>query len=354
MTHRERVLATLRFDPTDRPPYDLMEGCVWPELMDYFRDEHSLADAPAVLDYLDTDFRWVGMEREPSAAPEPDADDAPDPEQPLPDAAKLYSKKIADGPLAGARTIADVEAHEWPDLSVCQPRDYAADRLIWPDHALVFVGGWTPLFWHACEAFGVETAMVNLATRPELFECAVKCIHERYMGLLRSGLGAARGHVDICWLGDDFSTQESMFLSPDHWRRFIRPYLAEQVEFARGQGMLVLYHSCGALRPVIGDLIDIGVNCLEVFQTTARGMDAVSIAREFGGRLAFYGGMDIQGLLSYGTTTDVRAEVAANVRAFGERGGYVVANSHHNVATIDGRNVEAMCAAARSVATSAG
>ena len=102
------------------------------------------------------------------------------------------------------------------------------------------------------------------------------------------------------------------------------------------------------MRPILDDLIDIGVNALLVFQTTARGMDAKSIAAEFGGRLAFYGGMDVQQLMSFGTVEDVAAEVRANVEAFADCGGYIVANSHHCVKTIKGENIVAMFEAAKA------
>jgi uroporphyrinogen decarboxylase len=98
---------------------------------------------------------------------------------------------------------------------------------------------------------------------------------------------------------------------------------------------------------VLSDLIDIGVNGLLVFQTTARGMDVESIAREFGGRLVFYGGIDVQQLLSYGTVEEVEATVRANARAFADHGGYIVANSHHRVSTIKGDSIVAMCEAAK-------
>lgn len=336
MTHRRRVLKTFLFEKTDRVAYDLMEGSVWPELMTYFRNEHGLDEPLDVLAFLDTDFRWAGMKCQP-----PDSvSDSPAQD---PTSLPTYTREVAQGPIADARTMADVNSHQWPDPAWWLPGDFRQARSRWPEHALVFMAGWCPLFWGACEAFGVEAALVNLVTAPSLFECAVRCIHERYMDRLARGLAAARGSCDICWLGDDFASQQSMFLSPEHWRRFIKPYLAEQVELARRHDMYVLYHSCGAVRPVLSDLIDIGVNGLLVFQTKARGMDAVSIAKEFGGRLVFYGGMDVQHLLSYGKPEEVEQEVKANVQAFSKCNGYVVANSHHRVATIRGRNIEVMC-----------
>jgi len=82
-------------------------------------------------------------------------------------------------------------------------------------------------------------------------------------------------------------------------------------------------------------------------------MDAESIARDFGGKIAFYGGMDVQGLLSYASTDEVRRTVRSNVRAFERCGGYMVANSHHCVSTIRGENVVAMFDEAKTLQTSA-
>ena len=79
----------------------------------------------------------------------------------------------------------------------------------------------------------------------------------------------------------------------------------------------------------------------------AAGMDPESIARDFGGRLAFYGGVDCQRLLTFGTPDEVRTEVGRNVRAFAQCGGYVVSNAHCHIANIRGENVEAMIEAAR-------
>lgn len=339
MTHRERVLRTFRFEDTDRAPYDLMEGVVWPELADHFRAAHGLEDPGSVLDFLDTDFRWTFMERVPDAnrPAAPRSTDADD----------IHSWEVARGPLADAKTVAEVDAHTWSDHDEWRVPDLAEFRRRFPDHALVFSASWTPLFWGVCDAFGVEAALLNLTDAPALFEAAVRNIHERYMERLTRGVHAAQGICDICWLGDDFASQEAMLLSPAQWRKHIKPYLAEQVQLARSHGLYVLYHSCGAIREVLPDLIEIGVNGHLVFQTRARGMDAESIAREFGGRMAFYGGVDIQHLLPFGTPEEVAAEVRANVRAFADCGGHVVANSHHCVPAIRGENVEAMCRAAR-------
>jgi uroporphyrinogen decarboxylase len=149
-------------------------------------------------------------------------------------------------------------------------------------------------------------------------------------------------------LGDDFASQQALLISPALWRGISNHSWRAGTPAAR---MIAgAFHSCGG-RPILPDLIEIGINALLVFQTTARGMDAASIAEEFGGQLAFYGGIDVQQLLSYGSPQQVAEEVCANVQAFAHCGGYIVANSHHGVATIQGANILAMCQAARGCKT---
>jgi len=341
MTPRERVLKTFAFEPTDRAPFDLMEGMIWGELMQYFRERHGLQEGPEVIDLLDTDFRWLWIRYE---APETAT---PPPVAPPQRDHATHTCQYGEGPLSGVETVKEVESHPWPDPSHWKAPDCEDARRRWPDHALVFSAGWKPLFWSACEAFGFAEALAKMASQPEVFEAFVRRQHEFYMDLFTRGLKAARGYCDICWLGDDYASQKAMMMSPDSWRRLIKPYLAEQVRLAREHGLLVLFHSCGSVRPILPDLIDIGVNALLVFQITAAEMDVESIAREFGGKLAFYGGIDVQQLLSFGTVEEVRQTVRANVRAFAQTGGYIVANSHHGVATIKGENVIVMCEEAR-------
>ncbi len=343
MNSRERVLKTFRFEKTDRPPCDLMEGTVWPELLAYFRRRRGLEDKFDILDFLGLDFRWTPMRNLAAEARTKSAGHAPEATAtPL-----IQTKEVARGPLADATCVADVESFELPNPEKWQPGDYAGARQRWPEHALVCGAGWHPLFWSACEAFGVEAALTAMLAQPEVFDRFIQRLHEFYMGKLRRMLAAAKGHCDICWLGDDFASQQSMFISPDHWRKFIRPRLAEQAALIRDHGLYALYHSCGAVRPILKDLIDIGINGLVVFQTTATNMTPESIAEEFGGRLVFYGGIDVQQLLSFGSRGEVRETVRRNTEAFADCGGYVVANSHHGVSTIKGENIEAMFKEAR-------
>ncbi len=342
MNSRERVLRTLAFQQTDRPPFDLMEGCIWPELLDYFRTEHGLHNPEEVMESLDPDFRWTFLNYQ---GPPPETVPSPEPGE----KSSALSKEVVSGPLAKAASIAEIEAYPWTNPAWLGPADYAAVRKHWPDKAIVFCPGWMPLFWTACELFGVEAAMLNMTAQPELFEALIQKQHAITMDILNRSAPAARGNCDLAWLGDDFAHQQNLMVSPSLWRKLIKPYLAEQVQLLRQNDMQVLFHSCGSVRPVLTDLIEIGVNALLVFQTTARGMDAESIARDFGGKLGFYGGIDVQHLLSSGTPEQVAETVRANCHAFANCGGYIVANSHHTITSIRGENIFAMCQAVKSL-----
>ncbi len=339
MNARQRVLNTLHFLPVDRTPYDLMEGCVWSELLAYFQTTHHLKDADQVIETLDPDFRWGFSGFLPESS---------DPQSGQPEEKSKSSKAVSVGPLAAAQTPSDVVDFPFPNPERWRTSDFKILRERFPDKALVFCPGWMPVFWSACEAFGVESALINLVSNPKVIEAFTQRYQEAVIEILANGGRQAGEWCDLALLGDDFASQQALLISPTAWRKWVRPHLAEQVRVLREHGMLVLFHSCGAVRPILSDLIEIGVNALVVFQTTARGMDAQSIARDFGGKLGFYGGIDVQQLLSNGTPYQVAAAVKANIEAFAGYGGYIVANSHHTVSSIKGENILAMCRAARS------
>ena len=333
MTHRERVLKTFHFEQIDRLAYDLTEGRAWDSLIKYFDRKYSINSELEILDFLDTDFRWVWMDKNEAEQKNPPG---------------AHPKTIAHGPLSNAVSIGEVEAYDWINPSDYAVGDLSEERRKWPNHALVFVPGWFPIFWTACEVFGVEAALVKMKTEPRIFQAFLEKHQELCMDILKRGVSAAKEHCDIFWYGDDFASQTSLLISPADWRKFIKPYLAEQVNVAKSENMLVMYHSCGAIRPILPDLVEVGIDGLTVVQTTAAGMDSQSLAKEWGGKLVFYGAMDVQHLLSFGSVHEVQKAVLENAQAFADSGGYIVANSH-TIDSIKGENIEMMCKTAREI-----
>lgn len=342
MTHRERILAAIQFEKTDRIPYTLMQagGSLVPEVRNYFKIVHGLNEEDEILDFLDTDIRWL-MPEYIGPACSTVAIDAENRQQKLSYSDALYR------PLADAKTCDDVANYPWPNPDWFQLPDYRAARIKWPDHAIVSGLPWFgfTMFCEACSAFGMQAAMEMMVIQPDVFKAFVERQHQFVMAFLKRAVKEAKGLVDIFWLGDDFAGNDNMLISPQDWRFLIKPYLADQVRFLRSQGFYVQFHSCGAVRSVLNDFIDIGINILEVMQVTAKGMDVETLAREFGGRLAFSGGIDCQNLMIYGSPDQIRSEVKRNLDAFSNCGGYIVANAHC-IDHMKGENLWEMCRSA--------
>jgi len=105
----------------------------------------------------------------------------------------------------------------------------------------------------------------------------------------------------------------------------------------------IFYHSCGSVRRIVPDLIEIGVNILNPVQVSARDMDTRSLKAEFGRDLTFWGGgIDTQSVLPTGTPEDVREEVRRRMRDLAPGGGFVFSAVHNIQADVPARNVLAM------------
>jgi len=135
--------------------------------------------------------------------------------------------------------------------------------------------------------------------------------------------------LDWLWLGDDAGGQQSMLMSPHTWRKMVKPLLKQNADVGKKHGVYVAFHSCGAIRPVIEDLIEIGVDVLNPIQCNCPGMQPLELKMEFGRVLAFMGGVDTQGVLPNGTDAQVRRATAGLLEGMtDDGGGYILAASH--------------------------
>jgi uroporphyrinogen-III decarboxylase len=133
----------------------------------------------------------------------------------------------------------------------------------------------------------------------------------------------------MLWIGDDVGAQNAMMISPAHWRRFLKPLMANFIAELKAINpqVKVAYHSDGYIYPIIGDLIEIGLDVLNPIQPAS--MDPARIKREFGDRLCFWGSVDVQHTLPYGTPAGVRAEVIERLCTIGQGGGLIIGPTHY-------------------------
>jgi uroporphyrinogen decarboxylase len=138
----------------------------------------------------------------------------------------------------------------------------------------------------------------------------------------------AEADVDGISIGDDIGTQRGMMMSPDMWRRWLKPRWATVIKAAKGvkPDLIVTYHSDGNIWPAIPELAEIGVDVLNPVQPEC--LNPAAVKRRYGDRLAFWGGMGIQTTMPFGTPDDVRAEVKRLIEVLGAGGGFMIAPTH--------------------------
>ena len=250
-------------------------------------------------------------------------------------------------PLAGAATLGELKAFPMPDPldegRFARLREQAkharalgkAVALAGPCAGIVEVYSWL----RGYEQFYVDMALNQswvgyMLDRLTEFKCAYWERALREIGDL----------VDVVIEADDLASQKSLLFSPRAYRRLVKPRHRRLFRFIKDQAsVMVFYHSCGAVRPLIPDLIDAGIDILNPVQISAAGMDPIELKREFGRDLVFWGGgVDTQWVLGSGSPDEVRADVRRNIAALAPGGGFMFAAVHDIQANVLPENIMAM------------
>lgn len=191
---------------------------------------------------------------------------------------------------------------------------------------------------------GLDTFMMDMAMGEDYVDVLLDKVMEYpfKMGLEFIELG-----VDMVWLGDDIATQKNMMISPDMWRKYLKPRYAKMfAAFKKANPSIKLcYHSCGNLHDVVDELAEIGLDVLNPIQPMA--MDPAEFKKRFGKKLTMYGTMDVQRVMPFGSPEDVRVEVKKLIEACAPGGGFILSPAHHIQSDTSIENVEAFYRAAR-------
>jgi uroporphyrinogen decarboxylase len=255
---------------------------------------------------------------------------------------------LCSNPLAGDITVKDIEEYPWPDPA--DPHRFEGMReraLVVHDdehRAAVFRGASTGIFELASWMRGHEQFFMDLLTEPSLAEALLDKALEMKIGYWSRVFEVAGDLVDVTIDADDYGTQRAMFISPDTWRRFIKPRLLTLNAFIHAHSRAkVFLHSCGAIRTIIPDLIEAGVDALNPVQVSAAGMDTAELKRDFGRDIVFWGGgVDTQRTLPAGSVEEVRNEVRRRLDDLMPGGGFVFTAVHSIQADVPPENVMAM------------
>jgi len=214
------------------------------------------------------------------------------------------------------------------------------------DYAMVLNLGNTT-FALAQRLRGFAELFEDLLLNPVFASALMERVTDIVCGIADAAIGSVADLIDAVSTADDLGTQTQAFMHPDLYRKMVKPHHARLATTVHRltQARMIL-HSDGAIRELLPDLIDIGIDVLNPVQVNAVGMVPTELKREFGKDLCFWGGIDTQKTLPFGSPSDVATEVRSRIEELGAGGGYVVASVHNIQAEVPPENIVAMYQAA--------
>lgn len=370
MSHRERVIEALSHREPDRVPFDLgstvcssVHITAYQKLKAHFGIEtedtiiHKFMQIAAVhepiLQALDIDLRHVGPggpdSRPEKAVGEDGYEDEYGVVRRKPHRTQYYD--LVKSPLVGPISIQDVMNFSWPDASDPGYTRGLRDRLRYykenTDYAVVL--RLPSIFVHATQFIrGFEDWFIDLAADHKLAGALFDAAVEHSAAVTEQILKVGGDLADVVACGDDLGFQQGPIVPPELYRKLFKPRHKKFFDTVkRNTSAFVYMHSCGSIYQFLDDLIEMGVDVIHPVQVAARDMDSAKLAREFGDRLCFWGGIDTQSVLPKGSVEDVRAEVKKRISDLAPGGGYILAAVHNIQPDVPLENVLAMYAAGR-------
>ena len=357
---RERALAAVRHEETDYVPFNFHSI---PMVYHKIRDHYGLKNSEEVADFLGnhvvkigTDFNynpWASeikqLDLTPSGGPVHTNLDA---------AGELHMDEFgcvwdrsAGMPHPVAYPLADspdkLDTYEFPDPFREGRFDQAralADR--WRDRAFIFGKLGMVLFERGWSIRSMPALMVDMKRRPDFVHALLdRILYEWDLPIIDQQIDIG---IDGFYFADDWGTSSGLMFSPDYWRAFIKPRLAIIFDHCHKRGVYCGLHSDGRIAPLFPELIEIGLDIFNPLEPAA--MDRFEMKRLYGDKLTFYGGVDVEHTMPFGTPEEVRAEVRLLAKELGKGGGYILQTSHQVLWDTPMENITAYVEEVRAMA----
>lgn len=337
MTSKERWLAVLNREKPDRVPMDYWAtGEATQKLMKYLNCENTqeMYERLHIDPVMSVGPRYVG--------PSP------------PESEDIYGcryEKVNYGtgvysecvyhPLAEYETLEEIKRNfQWPDPDWW---DYSGipDQLKGKEDYIIRGGGSEPFLIYK-KLRGQELGTMDLILHPDIVHFCLDKLFDLAYENTRRIYEQIPGKVNLSYVAEDFGSQESLLFSPEQIREFFIPRMKRMIDLVHDAEAFVFHHSDGAIRKIIPDMIEAGIDILNPIQWRCKGMGREGLKRDFGNKVIFHGGMDNQYTLAYGSVEEVRQEVLDNLRILGKNGGYILAPCHNIQAVSPPENIVAM------------
>lgn len=365
MTHRERVLAALNHQETDRPPIDF-GGTLATAIVPYAYDR--------LEKHLGEDHETVmGWHRQQLVFPHEsilkrfDVDTRP---LKLGDyvggkARQLSAHKMIDNwgttwnkeatghymAVAGAffETEADpglIEAYNWLDPDnpgFYQGLKERAEALHNnTDYAVILDMG-IGIVTRAQFVRGFMDFLLDMTSTPEFAVALLNQLGDIWVKIAQNALKQVGHLVDVVFWGDDYGMQQAPMFRPQQFSDYVKPVNQRMVAAVKEHtDAKILQHSCGCVYPMIEEMIEMGIDALNPIQVLAKNMQPKKLKAEFGDRLTFWGAIDTQDILPFKTPDEVRENVRQTIETLSVNGGYVLATTHNLQEDVPPENIAAM------------
>ena len=299
MNGKERILATLNHEPTDRTPLDCW--LYQRQFLDQLEAEYGSREQ--FMDEFNIDMA-VGTVPWPNQMGK-----------------KIEVTELADVELGSGRDPKWINHTDWnPDFagnSVVQAVEkYGETRAVMAH------------FWGMLEGtssfVGIENCWANLSLEPE----AMTAWFDRYSDFLCEVADSCiDAGVDFIQMSDDWGSNNFMLFSPAMWRKLIAPYSKKVVQHVRSRGVHVNIHSDGYIIDIMDDLVDMGVSSLHPVQESA-GMDPKEIKDKWGDKIVVYGALDVVEGLFARDAEELDEYITKRFEIYAPGGGFIFNTGH--------------------------
>ncbi len=339
MTNKKRILTVLRGQKPDRIPIDIWHT---PEVLDSLKNRYGQQDTLVLYKRMGLDkLVWVLMDYK--SDPNAQALDSQCrsnaqisktiwgvPIKEVKTGQSVYQESV-EAPLKNYDIVESLDDYPyWPDIDKFD-YDMAANAAQKASQDFVVLGPWISLFEIYCQLRGLEDALMDLILKSKLAESILDRIETHQTDMMKRLFSRAADYFDLCFISDDMGSQNGLLISPELWDRFFKHRMKRWCDLIHSYGLKVFYHSDGACEPLIGRLIDAGIDVLNPIQHICPGMAMDQLKDKYGQRVIFHGGVDNQSVLPFGTPQDVRNEVKKCLQTLGRDGRGYIGCSCHNI-----------------------
>jgi uroporphyrinogen decarboxylase len=337
MNHRERVISAVKHKDVDRMPYDFWaENTTIEKIFQFVKHR----DLKKILQQLMVDVRHI-------EASTPKEINCGEYFQNFWGERYKYKqtqwgviREDIPGALSCVSSFEDIKSFKWPSAGLFDYSKLKSMCEVNNDFAIMY--GSADIWQRPALVRGMENALMDHILNPDWMHFLSRKFTDFYKDDYKRAFRASGERIDIFLVISDLGSQNGQLISLKMFDEFVAPYLKELTDFIHELGAFVMFHSCGRIFPFIERFIEIGIDILDPIQPVCKEMEPEYLAKKYGGRICFHGGIDTQKLLPGGTVEEIIAEVNRYKKVLSQNGGYICCPSHFFQPDIPVENIMAL------------